>query len=43
MLTIEEIITILKNAYGEITDRGCCVNGRWLSLEQIVELLKANA
>lgn len=43
MFTIEEIINILTDKYGEITDSGCYVNGKWLSLEQIIETLKENA
>lgn len=43
MLSIEEIRKILEENYGEITDRGCYVNGKWLSLETIMELLSKNA
>ncbi len=42
MLTIEEIEKILKENYGGITDSGCYVNGKWFSLEAIIELLKKN-
>ena len=40
MLTLEEIKKALIEMYGEITDRGCFVNGKWMSLEQIIEILK---
>ena len=42
MLSIEEIRRILEENYGEITDRGCYVNGKWFSLEAIMELLEKN-
>ena len=43
MLSIEEIKRILKENYGEITDSGCYVNGQWLSLERVIELLEREA
>ena len=39
MLSIEEIKEILVNAYDE-WDRGCYINGRWFSIEAIIEILK---
>ena len=39
-MTYEQIKEALKKRYGEITDRGCYVNGRWLSLDAILEIIK---
>ena len=39
MLTIEGIKKVLEEQYGEITDRGCYINGKWFSLYQINEIL----
>lgn len=40
-MTIEEIKQILINYYGDI-ERGCYVNGKWLSVEEIIKLLEKN-
>lgn len=43
MLSIEEIRRILEEYYGEIDDSGCYSgNGKWFSLEAIMELLEKN-
>lgn len=35
-----EIIKAIIRYYGEITDRGCYVNGKWLSVEKIIEIIE---
>lgn len=39
MFTLEEILNILVNYYGDDTDRGCYIDGRWFSIEAIINVL----
>lgn len=39
-MTYEQIKEALKKRYGEITDRGCNVNGKWFSLAEVLEIIK---
>lgn len=36
----ERIIKAIIEHYGEISDRGCYVNGKWLSIEKIIEIIR---
>jgi len=38
-MSIEEIKEILINYY-EDTDKGCFINGKWLSIDEIIKVLK---
>ena len=35
-----EIIKAIIEHYGESTDRGCYINGKWLSIERIIEIIE---
>jgi hypothetical protein len=35
-----EIIKEIIEYYGEPTDKGCYVNGQWLSVEKIIEIIE---
>lgn len=37
---IKKIIKSIIDYYGESTDRGCYVNGKWLSIEKIIEIIR---
>lgn len=40
-MTIEEIERALTDTYGEdYTENGCFINGVWLSVSNIIEILK---
>ena len=40
-MMIEKIIKSIIDYYGESTDRGCYINGKWLSIEQIIKIIES--
>ena len=43
MLTIEDVKKALTEYYGEIDDSGCYSDGKWFSLQKVVDVIEEYA